>query len=158
MGELNSFDDAFPELYRRAYQVAFTMLGTRPEAEDLAQEALARAYLHWKKIEPYATPWVLRVTGNLAIDVLRRRRLAERVSVGPVAGVVEGERIDLQRALAGISRRQRSAVVLRYFADMSEAEVAATLGCSVGTVKKHTSRGLLTLRRLLETEDDNHEH
>ena len=69
--------------------------------------------------------------------------------------MVEGERIDLQRALAGISRRQRSAVVLRYFADMSEADVAAALGCSVGTVKKHTARGLLILRRLLETEDAN---
>ena len=100
---------------------------------------------------------MLRVTGNLAIDALRRRRLAQRMHVAPVADVVEGERVDLQRALAGISRRQRSAVVLRYFADMSEADVAATLGCSVGTVKKHTSRGLLTLRRLLETEDDHHE-
>jgi RNA polymerase sigma-70 factor (sigma-E family) len=157
VSEPNSFDAAFAELYRRAYQVAFTMLGSRPEAEDLAQEALARAFLHWKKVEPYATPWVLRVTGNLAIDALRRRRLARRLHVAPVPDVVEGERVDLQRALAGISRRQRSAVVLRYFADMSEADVAATLGCSVGTVKKHTSRGLQTLRRLLETEDDNHE-
>jgi RNA polymerase sigma-70 factor (sigma-E family) len=160
VGEPNSFDAAFSELYRRAYQVAFTMLGTRPEAEDLAQEALARAYLHWNKVESYATPWVLRVTGNLAIDALRRRRLARRARrgpVAPVAGVVESERIDLQRALAAISRRQRSAVVLRYFADMSEADVAAALGCSVGTVKKHTARGLLTLRRLLETEDDDDE-
>ncbi len=157
MCESSSFDASFSELYRRAYQVAFTMLGSRPEAEDLAQEALARAYLNWKKIAPYATPWVLRVTGNLAIDVLRRRRLKKRIPVPDVVATVETERIDLQRALAGISHRQRSAVVLRYFADMSEADVAAALGCSVGTVKKHTARGLATLRVLLEPEEANDE-
>jgi RNA polymerase sigma-70 factor (sigma-E family) len=152
------FDDAFPELYRRAYQVAFSMLGSRPEAEDLAQETLARAYLRWKKIEPYATPWVLRVSGNLAIDVLRRRKLTRRVPVPENTPAVDGARIDLQRALATISRRQRSAVILRYFADMSEADVATALGCSVGTVKSHTSRGLAALRGLLEPEEAHHGH
>jgi RNA polymerase sigma-70 factor (sigma-E family) len=150
--EPTSFDDAFSELYRRAYQVAFTMLGNRPEAEDLAQEALARAYLNWKTIGAYATPWVLRVSGNLAIDVLRRRKLMHRAPVPDAAPALDAERIDLQRALLGISRRQRSAVILRYFADMSEAQVADALGCSVGTVKKHTARGLAGLRALLEPE------
>jgi RNA polymerase sigma factor (sigma-70 family) len=157
VSEPSSFDCAFTELYRRAYQVAFTMLGNRPEAEDLAQETLARAYLNWKKIEPYATPWVLRVSGNLAIDTLRRRQLANRIAVPDRSPPVDAERVDLQRALLGISRRQRSAVILRYVADMSEADVAVALGCSVGTVKKHTARGLATLRALLEPEEERDE-
>jgi RNA polymerase sigma factor (sigma-70 family) len=157
MGESSSFDTAFSELYRRAYQVAYSMLGSRHEAEDLAQETLARAYLNWKKIESYAMPWVLRVVGNLAIDSLRRRRLVHRIPGPEITPAIDADRIDIQRALQGISRRQRDAVILRYFADMSEAAVAMALGCSVGSVKKHTARGLTTLRRLMDPEGERHE-
>jgi RNA polymerase sigma factor (sigma-70 family) len=64
------------------------------------------------------------------------------------------ERIDLQRALLGLSRRQRDVVVLRYGADLSEADVAAFLHCSVGTVKTHAHRGLAALRVALEPEPE----
>ena len=59
------------------------------------------------------------------------------------------QRVDLQRALA-LSPKQREVVVLRYLVDLPEAEVAQTLGCSVGTVKTHASRGLAALRKSLE--------
>jgi RNA polymerase sigma factor (sigma-70 family) len=87
------------------------------------------------------------VSGNLAIDLQRRRRTAarhlgeERISVGP-----DAERLDLHRALLALPRRQREVVLLRFVADQSEATVAAALGCPVGTVKSQASRGLAALR------------
>lgn len=144
------FDDAFDELYRRAYRVAFRVLGSRAEAEDVAQEACARAYVSWKRIAGFPEAWVSRVSTNLAID--RWRRLRRRLP-DPVAGAAPDphadERIDLQRALRTLPRRQREVVVLRYLADQSEEAVAGALGCSVGTVKSHASRGLAALRARL---------
>jgi RNA polymerase sigma-70 factor (ECF subfamily) len=152
------FDDCYPGLYRSAYRVAFRLLGRREEAADLAQEACARAYARWNKVGGYDSPeaWVARVAGNLAIDVRRRRRTADRFSrqlVAPKA-VVEGERVDLHRALVALPRRQREVVMLRYLADQPEAAVAAALGCSVGAVKAHASRGLAALRIALGKELD----
>ncbi len=147
---MDTFEDQFDTLYRRAYGVAYVVLGRRAEAEDVAQETLARAYVRWRSVQEYAEPWVVRVAGNLAIDRVRRRghvgALPARDHAGP-----DATRIDLQRALAALPRRQREAVVLRYLADLPERDVATMLGCSPGTVKTHTSRGLASLRRALGT-------
>jgi RNA polymerase sigma-70 factor (sigma-E family) len=143
-----SFELAFEGLYRLAYKVAFRIVGDRPEAEDIAQEALARASLRWPRLHEQPEGWVSRVASNLAIDRYRRRRREPRVPVGPI-GVVDDrvtERADLVAALRRLPRRQREVVVMRYLADLSEADVAASLGCSVGTVKTHASRGLAALR------------
>ena len=156
------FDDAYPDLYRSAYRVAFRLLGGREEAADLAQEACARAYARWNRVGGLDSPeaWVARVAGNLAIDAQRRRRTAARQSANhqaanPVAAIApDGERVDLHRALRALPRRQRQVVLLRFVADLPEAAVAAALGCSVGTVKAHASRGLAALRSILELEDD----
>jgi len=148
------FEEAFDTLYRRAYGVAYQLLGVRAEAEDCAQEALARAFSRWRQVREYAEPWLVRVAGNLAIGTWRKRhRLRplddrrEGRSAGP-----DGRRIDLHRALRTLSRRQREVVVLRYLADLPEAEVARVLGCSPGTVKQHASRGLAALRNELGSE------
>jgi len=149
------FDDAYPGLYRSAYRVAFRLLGVREEAADLAQESCARAYWHWGKIGGYEHPeaWVARVAGNLAIDLRRRRRTANRHAAQFVALTEPaGERVDLHRALLALPRRQREVVLLRFIADQSEAAVAAALGCSVGTVKSQASRGLAALRVTLGKE------
>ena len=143
------FETEFPELHRRAYDTAFVILGQRTEAEDLALEALALTYLRWDKVADYATPFALRVVTNLAIDSLRRERLARRLRSRSESTEESPDRVDLQRALLELPRRQRRVVVLRYVCDLPESEVAAALGCSVGTVKSHASRGLATLRRLL---------
>ncbi len=66
------FEEAFEELYVRAYGVAYQLLGRRSESEDVAQETLARAFVHWRKVRGYAEAWVVRVAGNLAIDTWRR--------------------------------------------------------------------------------------
>jgi RNA polymerase sigma-70 factor (ECF subfamily) len=154
-----NFDDAYPGLYRSAYRIAFRILGGREEAADLAQEACARAYSRWNRVGGFDSPdaWVTRVAGNLALDLLRRRRTASRHTGNGAATSTsepDGNRVDLQRALLTLSRRQRDVVLLRFVADMSEAAVAAALGCSVGSVKAHTSRGLATLRTTLGNEID----
>lgn len=143
------FDDEFTDLAALAYRVAYRILGDRSTAEDIAQESLARAYLRWTKISNYRQAWVARVAGNLAIDQVRRRKPSVRDAHNVDAEVLMIERLDLQRALTGLPKRQRDAVVLRYIADLSEADVAALLGCSPGTVKSHLSRGTSRLRLIL---------
>lgn len=152
---LPAFDDAFPRLFADAYRVAFRLLGDRGEAEDVAQEACARAYSRWSTVHEYAEPWCVRVAGNLALDLLRARtravRRQERLqSVPPHEGPGSDERLDLYAALAKLPKRQREAVVLRYLGDQSEQQTAATLGLSVGSVKTHASRGLARLREVIE--------
>lgn len=152
------FEEAFEELYVRAYGVAYQLLGRRSESEDVAQETLARAFVHWRKVRGYAEAWVVRVAGNLAIDAWRRMQRVDTsadtdrqtaTSPGPT-----GQRIDLHRALDSLSRRQREVIVLRFLADLPEADVARALGCSVGSVKQHASRGLATLRNTMAVDLD----
>jgi RNA polymerase sigma-70 factor (sigma-E family) len=154
-----SFDDEYPALYRSAYRVAFRLLGGREEAADLAQEACARAYARWNRIGGFDSPeaWVAKVAGNLAIDARRRANTAQRhrdsyVAPRPEDQAREDERVDLHRALLTLPRRQREVVLLRFVADQPEAAVAAALGCSLGTVKSHASRGLAALRDALGRE------
>jgi RNA polymerase sigma-70 factor (sigma-E family) len=137
-------------LYARVYGVAFQLIGSRPEAEDIAQETLARAYVRWRSVRDYAGPWAVRVAGNLSIASWRRSsrntRFLARADRTPTAPAPTADRIDLHRALSRLSKRQREVVVLRYLGDLAEAEVARVLGCSVGAVKQHASRGLAALR------------
>jgi RNA polymerase sigma factor (sigma-70 family) len=142
-----TFEERFDVLYARAYAVGFQLLGRRSEAEDVAQETLARAFVHWRKVRGYAEAWVVRVAGNLSIDTWRKtNRLSpsavpDATTPGPTA-----LRIDLHRALSTLSKRQREVLVLRFLADLPEAEVARALGCSNGSVKVHAARGLAALR------------
>ena len=158
------FEEAFEDLYTRAYGIAYQLLGRRSEAEDVAQETLARAFVRWRKIRSYAEAWVVRVAGNLAIDTWRRLRRVDNHAAaerrGPTAPGPNELRIDLHRALDTLSRRQREVIVLRFLADLPEAEVAKALGCSIGSVKQHASRGLATLRTTMAVDDagDSEEH
>ena len=128
------FEEAFDELYRLAYQVAFRLTGSRDESKDAAQEALARAYVRWGRVGPYAEAWVSKVSANLVLDGWRR------------SDALAADRLDLLRALSTLPRRQREVLALRYLADLPLANVADALGCTVGTVKQHAARGLEALR------------
>jgi RNA polymerase sigma-70 factor (sigma-E family) len=151
------FEEAFEGLYVRAYGVAYQLLGRRSESEDVAQETLARAFVRWRRIRGYAEAWIVRVAGNLAIDAWRRRQrvdtTADTEGRGATAPGPDGLRVDLHRALDSLSRRQREVIVLRFLADLPEADVAKVLGCSVGSVKQHASRGLATLRASMAVDD-----
>ena len=146
-----------PELGR----LAWLLCGDAVRAEDLLQSALLRTYLAWSRAgagDPVA--YTRRVLVNARIDDwrhLRRERLTAPEDL-PVASVASGadvqaERDRLVRALATLTARQRRVVVLRHLVGLPEAEVAADLGVSLGTVKSTASRGLAQLRAVL-TDDD----
>ena len=152
---MTDFDAAFPALAAIANRVAFRILGDRSDAEEVTQEALARAYARWSSVAGHAEPWVATVAANLAIGRWRKRRPTVPFSPehGGVVDAVELERLGLVTALRQLPKRQREVVVLRYLADLSEAEVAAQLSTSVGTVKQHAHRGLARLRSEMQQQE-----
>lgn len=147
-----TFDDSFPELYKISYRVAYRILGNRAEAEDVAQETLAKAYTRWWRLRGDAARWVSRVSANSSIDIWRKRQRQE-LTPSDIERAQRGEpiieRLALADALSRLSRRQREVVTLRYLAGYPEADVAEILQCSVGSVKTHASRGLTALRTSL---------
>ena len=144
----DGFDEAFDELFPRAVRLATRLLGNRAAAEDVAAEAMARAYARWSKVSrlPYRDGWVLKVATNLAIDRLRRR--PPEVAPAPADEFEEAVhlRLALNAALLSLAPRQRQAVSLRYLGGLSDKEVAQALGISLGSVKTHIHRGLHGLR------------
>ena len=149
---MNTYEEQFAGLYRISFRVAFRILGSQAEAEDVAQETMAKAYTRWRRVRNEPARWVSRVSANNAIDVWRKRSRQE-LTADEVVRSHEGEpiieRLALVEALARLSRRQREVVVLRYLAGYPEADVAEILECSVGSVKTHASRGLTSLRSTL---------
>ncbi|HEY8480045.1 MAG TPA: SigE family RNA polymerase sigma factor [Spirillospora sp.] len=140
-----------PVLLRAANQLT----GDRAEAEDLLQAALAKTYLAWDRIQDRAAVdgYVRRAMVNTQISWWRRQRLevypTDRLPDRPSADdhAVRAEMRDaLGRALGRLPERQRLIVMLRYYEDMSEREIAEILGVSVGTVKSTVSRAMARLR------------
>jgi RNA polymerase sigma-70 factor (sigma-E family) len=145
------FEAAFDRLLWSAYRHARRLVGDPVLAEDLAAEALARTYAHWRRVRDYEylDAWVLRVVTNLAIDSVSKSRAS--VVDGDDASIEDAAvlRVTLAQALRALPARQRDAVVLRYLADMSEGDVAASLGVAPGTVKSHLHRAVTQLREAL---------
>ncbi|MCX3292334.1 SigE family RNA polymerase sigma factor [Streptomyces sp. NEAU-H22] len=131
--------------------------GDRQRAEDLVQEALVKLWFAWPKIADQAPEaYVRTVLVRLAARSARRRWWGERPveqlpdRAGPVdVSSAVAERSRLEGALAQLSPSQRAAVVLRYYEDLPEAQVAQALGCPVGTARSHASRGVARLRQIL---------
>lgn len=147
----DGFEEAFDELFPRAVRLATRLLGDRAAAEDVAAEAMARAYARWPRVAglPYRDGWLLKVTTNLAMDRLRRR--PPEIGPAPDSEFEDGValRLALNAALLTLAPRQRQAVTLRYLAGLSDREVALALGISLGSVKTHIHRGLNGLRARL---------
>ena len=160
------FDAAFRRLYPRARAVAYRILGEPTEAEDAAAEAFTRALVAWRRVAdlPYLDAWVLRVTANVAVDVVRRRRVPvvamDAAPAGGIAGAAAPAdelvvlRLALAAALAALPRRQREVIALHFLVGLREDEVARSLGVSVGSVKRHGHRAMAGLRRQLGAEWD----
>lgn len=148
------FEEEFGATYRAAVQVAYQIVGSVEEAEDAAAEGLARALVEWRKVRrlPYRRAWILRVTANVAIDAVRRRRTAP-VELDVAADLAEATvlRLALLAALKALPRRQREVIVLRYLAGLPELEVAQCLSISPNSVKTHSARALSTLRSSVGT-------
>lgn len=135
---------------------AYALTGDRGLAEDLLQTALLKTYRHWRAVRDFEHPdaYVRRVMANQQISWWRRRRIAESGLPLPDRGSPDRrsgveDRDELWRALRQLPPRTRAVVVLRYWEDLSETEVAKVLGCSVGSVKSQASRGLHRLRAVL---------
>jgi RNA polymerase sigma-70 factor (sigma-E family) len=151
-------DDGFREFVQTRYgemlRVAYLLSGSEHEAEDLLQGALLRVMRRWHRIED-PVPYVRRTMINLHVSRWRRYRARELVtSVVPERPVRDpadqvSDRQTLMSALRSLPPRTRAVIVLRYWVDLSEAETAALLGCSVGSVKSNASRGLSRLREAL---------
>jgi RNA polymerase sigma factor (sigma-70 family) len=142
------FAAAFDRLYPLAVRMAMRVLGDQDGAEDVAAEALARAYARWRTVSslPYRDAWFLRVAGNLAIDAVRRRRPRGTPPLAQEFEDAAALRLALASALAKLPARQRETILLRYLAGFSEEETSAALGISPNSVKTHVRRGLASLR------------
>ncbi|MGI5285021.1 SigE family RNA polymerase sigma factor [Nonomuraea polychroma] len=141
-----------PALLRAAHQLT----GHPLDAEDLLQNALTKTYLAWDRIEDRGAldGYVRRAMVNINISQWRRRKLEEypsddlpEIVTDSVAWGDVHER--LEQALEELPERMRAAIVLRYYEDMTEPEIARKLGISVGTVKSTVSRGMAKLRTAL---------
>lgn len=143
------FDDFVVARYGALLRTSYLLTRDHALAEDLVQTALAKAWFAWDRIDGRPESYVRRILVNTYTSWWRRRwngeHATEEVPEQPVEHPEEGGH-DLWIALGRLPRRQRAAVVLRYFEDLSEAETARIMGCSVGTVKSQTSRALAKLR------------
>jgi RNA polymerase sigma-70 factor (sigma-E family) len=139
---------------------AWLLVGNMDRAEELTQQALVRTYGAWRRARTDPLPYARRVLVNLRVDTWRRHRREVLTDEVPEAGYeARGhgraeDRDQLTRALAMLTPRQRRVIVLRYLADVSEADVAADLGVTPGTIKTTASRGLATLRAALRASDE----
>ncbi len=144
-------------------RAAVALTGSRADGEDLLQAALERLVQNWRRVDTDPEGYLRRTLYNLAADGWRRRgrwrgRLAEfraQAQAGqarPEASSEDVAAVDLRDALVRLLHqlppRQRAVIVLRYWEQRTEAETAAMLGCSEGTVKSTASRGLRRLREL----------
>jgi RNA polymerase sigma-70 factor (sigma-E family) len=135
-------------------RMAFLLTGHRADAEDLVQVALAKTYVAWHRIQDRRAVdgYVRRAMVNTHISWWRQRRLEEYPTEHVPEQAVDDHSGDsevhdaLCRALRRLPPRMRAAIVLRYFEDLSEAEIAGLLGVSVGTVKSTLSRAVAKLR------------
>ena len=168
--------DAFYQLeFGRMVSLACTICGDYQQGEDVAQEAMTRAHRHWDKVQTYNRPgaWLRRVTINLALSRTQRvkrelRALARFIGQLPsndlVAGQMTAPAVDegpvsgfdseVWEAVKQLPPRQRAVIGLFYQEDLSTAEIAEALGCSVSTTTSHLNQARTSLSRRLERPTD----
>jgi RNA polymerase sigma-70 factor, ECF subfamily len=152
-----SFDDFYAATARRVVRHAYALTGNVADAQDIAQEAFARAWQRWDSVRGYDSPeaWVRRVTTNLATNRYRRERTARAAARQLLARDVpeiSPDTVALVAGLRALPERQRVVLVLHYLADLPVSQVAAELGCPEGSVKAWLARGRDALQALLSEE------
>ncbi len=142
------------------HRTAYLLCGDWHLADDLVQEALAKTYSHWRKVQRADNPtaYVRRILINESRRG-RRRNVAQLGADVPELAVADMSdsvvnRAELLQALQSLTARQRATVVLRFLEGLSERETAAILRCSEGTVKSQTSRALIKLKSVLDQDEN----
>ncbi|MBB3675391.1 SigE family RNA polymerase sigma factor [Modestobacter versicolor] len=154
-GDGSSFEDFVSREQPALLRLAVLLTGDRGHAEDLVQTALLKTYRHWGRIARTGEPtgYVRRVLVTTHTSWRRRLWTTEQVvdalpdRVDPTV-VPDGDE-ELRAALRSLPPRMRTAVVLRFYADLSQLQTAQLMGCSESTVNTQTARGLTRLRTLL---------
>ncbi len=154
------FDDFVRAELPRLLRLARVLTRNEHDAWDITQEALARVGARWKQVDADGNPAAYARKALVRLNLNRTRQLRREVlvRVAPDRPAVNGSTDstdELQRALSRLAPRQRTALVLRYYSDLSIADVAMLMDCSEGTVKSQVSRGLALLREQLPTDSRN---
>jgi RNA polymerase sigma-70 factor (sigma-E family) len=137
------YRDSFPEMVR----LAFLLTGSREVAEDVVQDSFLRMYRRWDGVERPRAYLRRSVVNACRSHHRRRRREREHRPDAPDAVGLGAD--ELADALAGLPYRQQAALVLRFYHDLGEAEIAAALSCRPGTVGSLIHRGLAELRKVI---------
>jgi RNA polymerase sigma-70 factor (sigma-E family) len=154
----DSFEEFVVGRYAALVRSAYLLVGNRADAEDLVQTALSKVVPLWPRIMDDPERYVRTVLAREAVNRWRRRRWREvtvtampEAATDPVSDLDArvADRMTLRSALGQLPPRQRAVVVLRFYEDLSVAEVADVLRCSAGTVKSQTHDALVRLRRLV---------
>ena len=155
--EREAFDAFARGRMRELLRFAHVLTGDPHRAADLVQDALERTLISWHRVERKDDPeaYVRRAIVNRHISVWRRTRRERLVAETPEGSYDEplGRDDELWAALATLPPRQRAVVVLRFYEDLTEADTAAALGCSVGTVKSQAHKALSRLRAQATSHD-----
>jgi len=159
-----AYEELVRRYQRRLYNLAGRLTGDREEAEDLAQEALVRAYValpRFRKGERFS-PWVYKIAVNLCINYLRRRKTLVALndqapfvdrSPTPEQSLERGEtQATVQKAILALPEQYRAVILMRHQQELSYSEIAEALGLPLGTVKTHLFRAREMLHRLLSQE------
>jgi RNA polymerase sigma-70 factor, ECF subfamily len=156
------FDQFYSSSAARLVRHGYALTGDMAEAQDIAQEAFARAWQRWSVVRDCDSPeaWVRRVATNLAASRWRRIRVARAAAGNPAephAPEVSTDTVALVSGLRTLPERQRTVLVLHYLCDLTVDQIAAELGCPAGSVKSWLSRGRTALAaavRIVEPEPE----
>jgi RNA polymerase sigma-70 factor (sigma-E family) len=152
------YDDVYAALWPRLVRTAYAVSGDLGVAEDAVQTAFAKAYRRWRRISRLDAPeaYLRRMVVNEVLNDRRRARVRHEITSGapPDRAGSEGDdpwaRTEMWQAISSLPPRQRAVLVLRYYEDLSEQQIADALDCRPGTVKSQASAALATLRTRLD--------
>ena len=147
--QLASFDDLYRDEYGPMVRLARGLVDTQEIAEEIVQDAFARVYERWNRLDNPGG-YLRTAVVNGARSELRKREVRRRIGIRPFIPPQPEDRDYLLDALDQLSPRQKTVLVLKFYADMTEKEIAQAIGVRPGTVKSATSRGLAELRKVVE--------
>ena len=151
--DARTFAVVYAELYPRMVRLARLSLSDAANAgsaEEIVQDAFVQLFRNWERVDS-PTGWLRIAVMNGCRSWGRRRQVRRRHPVAPPAPVVDdADALVVRDALRALNPRQRAAVLLRYFEDLPEREIAEVLGCRPGTVKSLLARSLVRLREVLD--------